>query len=157
MKTSDLQQNFYEGTNQFREYYQSAVLGGRGVTQQNKFSTVPLNNFNGSVPGSEPQTSRKSTAHLELYHNGLKKIQQNKVQAELKKQKDDQYIAETCSFKPTLIAKKTFKRDERSEERPRDFDKFYKDMMRPINSVATKREVKKQIDSEAVKKEKEEF
>ena len=39
MKTSELQNSFAQGTDQFLQYYQSSVLGGKALTQQ-RFQTV---------------------------------------------------------------------------------------------------------------------
>ena len=46
-----------------------------------------------------------------------------------------------------MIAKNPkFKRGERSEERPRDMNEFYKDMMKPLSNLCEKRQCKKKAD-----------
>ena len=79
----------------------------------------------------------------------------SKIQSELKKKMDDEAIADTCSFKPKLVSKRTYK--QQSMDDRRDFKKFYNDMLKPISSVASKIEQQKFQDNEAVKKEKAEF
>ena len=93
-------------------------------------------------------STRRSNKNIELYHSGLKKLDQTRAQEQLKKQQEDQEIAETCPFHPQLIARKKYKRGERSEERPRAIDEFYDDMLKPIRNLHEKRESRKKANFE---------
>ena len=55
-----------------------------------------------------------------------------------------------------MVAKKTYKREDRSEER-RDFDQFYHDMLKPLTSVANKRQLRRKEEKNMVQQAKADF